>query len=163
MHDRTGNLPPLPGIFPDYPAPIVRNSEDGRELTMARWGMPTPPQYLVDAKGSPKKSDSGVTNIRNTRSSHWRRWLPHCAVHQLFGKRRACRTGRGRHSGLRWRGPAAGIFRGYLDALEVRSEGKEGETENDIFAFLTTEPNALVSRNSIQSGGLILELVSNLE
>jgi hypothetical protein len=24
MIDRTGNLPPLPGIFPDYGAPIVR-------------------------------------------------------------------------------------------------------------------------------------------
>ena len=22
--DRTGNLPPMPGVFPDYPAPIVR-------------------------------------------------------------------------------------------------------------------------------------------
>jgi len=39
--DRTGNMPPLPGIFPDYPAPIVRNTAGGRELTMARWGMPT--------------------------------------------------------------------------------------------------------------------------
>ena len=38
MHDRTGNLPPLPGIFPDYPAPIVRNHPDGRELTMAQDG-----------------------------------------------------------------------------------------------------------------------------
>src|SRR5579875_1681108 len=75
MHDRTGNLPPLPGIFPDYPAPIVRAQSDGRELLMARWGMPTPPQYLFDKKGQPRKSDSGVTNIRNTRSSHWRRWL----------------------------------------------------------------------------------------
>ncbi len=36
MADRTGNLPPLPGIFPDYAAPIVRNGPDGRELTMAR-------------------------------------------------------------------------------------------------------------------------------
>ncbi len=26
MRDTTGNLPPLPGIFPDYPAPIVRNA-----------------------------------------------------------------------------------------------------------------------------------------
>jgi hypothetical protein len=25
MSDRTGNLPILPGIFPDYRAPIVRN------------------------------------------------------------------------------------------------------------------------------------------
>jgi hypothetical protein len=30
---------PLPGVFPDYPVPIVRNAPDGvRELTM-RWGM----------------------------------------------------------------------------------------------------------------------------
>src|ERR1700731_1945519 len=42
MRDRTGNLPPLPGIFPDYAAPIVRNHPDGRELSMARWGMPSP-------------------------------------------------------------------------------------------------------------------------
>ena len=38
MHDRTGNLPPLYGIFPDYAAPIVRNQPEGRELMMARWG-----------------------------------------------------------------------------------------------------------------------------
>jgi putative SOS response-associated peptidase YedK len=67
MIDRTGNLPPLPGIFPDYSAPIVRNSTDGREVAMARWGMPTPPKFLVTATGKPKASDSGVTNIRNAR------------------------------------------------------------------------------------------------
>jgi putative SOS response-associated peptidase YedK len=70
MRDSTGNLPVLRGIFPDYPAPIVRNGADGRELAMARWGMPTPPQFLEG-----RKSDSGVTNVRNTNSSHWRRWL----------------------------------------------------------------------------------------
>jgi putative SOS response-associated peptidase YedK len=75
LNDRTGNLPSLPGIFPDYPAPIVRNQPRGRELTMARWGMLTPHQFLVDKKGQTKKSDPGVTNIRNTGSSHWRRWL----------------------------------------------------------------------------------------
>jgi hypothetical protein len=36
MRDSTGNLPPLPGMFPDYPAPIVRSQADGRELAMAR-------------------------------------------------------------------------------------------------------------------------------
>jgi putative SOS response-associated peptidase YedK len=66
MVDRTGNLPPLPGIFPDYLAPIVRNGPDGaRELMMARWGMPGPPQF----GGAP------ITNIRKTRSAHWRAWL----------------------------------------------------------------------------------------
>jgi putative SOS response-associated peptidase YedK len=35
-----GNLAPMPGVFPDYKAPIVRNGADGRELATARWGMP---------------------------------------------------------------------------------------------------------------------------
>jgi len=46
MRDRTGNLPPMPGIFPDFLAPIARNAPDGvRELVMALWGMPGPPAY----------------------------------------------------------------------------------------------------------------------
>ena len=66
LYDRTGNMPPLPGIFPDYLAPIVRTGGDGeRELVMARWGMPGPPQF----GGHP------ITNIRNTKSPHWRGWL----------------------------------------------------------------------------------------
>jgi putative SOS response-associated peptidase YedK len=60
-----GNLPPMPGIFPDYPAPVVRNSDGERELVMMRWGMPPPPRT-----GGPP-----VTNIRNTSSPHWRGWL----------------------------------------------------------------------------------------
>jgi putative SOS response-associated peptidase YedK len=59
-----GNLPPMPGVFPDYPAPVIRNAGPERELTMMRWGMPPPPR----AGGYP------VTNIRNTTSPHWR-WL----------------------------------------------------------------------------------------
>ena len=47
-------------------APIVRNGADGeRELVMARWGMPGPPQF----GGAP------ITNIRNVGSPHWRGWL----------------------------------------------------------------------------------------
>ena len=37
MVDKTGNLPLLPGIFPDYAAPIVRKGADGRDLVKARW------------------------------------------------------------------------------------------------------------------------------
>jgi len=37
MRDLTGNLPVLPGVFPDYSAPIVRTAPDGvRELAMVR-------------------------------------------------------------------------------------------------------------------------------
>jgi hypothetical protein len=57
-----GNLPPMPGVFPDYPAPVVRNAGAERELTMMRWGMPPRPKF-----GGPP-----VTNIRNTSSPRWR-------------------------------------------------------------------------------------------
>jgi len=33
-----GNLPPMPGVFPDYPAPVIRNTDTGSELTLMRWG-----------------------------------------------------------------------------------------------------------------------------
>jgi len=55
----------MPGVFPDYPAPVIRNAEDGTEMTMMRWGMPPP----LRTGGPP------VTNIRNTSSPHWRMWL----------------------------------------------------------------------------------------
>lgn len=35
LRDLTGNLPPMPGVFPDYPAPIVRMADGEREQTMA--------------------------------------------------------------------------------------------------------------------------------
>jgi putative SOS response-associated peptidase YedK len=48
MRDTTGNLPPMPGIFPGYPAPIVRTDVDEtRALVMARWGMPSEPGASV--------------------------------------------------------------------------------------------------------------------
>ena len=50
----------MPGLFPDYPAPVVRNTETGRELSMMRWGMPPPPRT-----GGPP-----IINIRNASSPH---------------------------------------------------------------------------------------------
>jgi putative SOS response-associated peptidase YedK len=93
LNSRVGNLPSMPGIFPDYPAPIVRNGPDDREIVMARWGMPSSQQALLDAtkkradrleaKGKPvdfkellrMEPDSGTTNIRNVGSAHWKRWV----------------------------------------------------------------------------------------
>lgn len=79
IEDMTGNLASQPGIYPDYPAPILRHApQGGWQLTMARWGMPTPQVFLEG-----KRTDPGVTNIRNTASAHWKRWLgvPHrCLV-----------------------------------------------------------------------------------
>lgn len=95
--DKVGNMPPLPGIFPNMAAPIVRHAaEGGQELVMARWGMPSSSTALADlaAKRADKlrakgrvideaafaemvrmEPDKGTTNVRNTNSSHWKRWL----------------------------------------------------------------------------------------
>src|SRR6476661_8848098 len=44
------NLPPLPGIFPDYEAPIIRNQGDGNPaLAMSRWGMPSSRKAIYEA------------------------------------------------------------------------------------------------------------------
>ena len=65
-HDRAGNLLPLPAIFPDQMAPILRVGSNGeRDLVMARRGMPAPPQF----------GGASITNIRNLKSAYWRRWL----------------------------------------------------------------------------------------
>src|ERR1700730_3370886 len=39
-----GNLPSMPVVFPDYPAPVVRNRDSGRALTKMRWAIPPPPR-----------------------------------------------------------------------------------------------------------------------
>jgi len=56
--ERTGNLSPLPGTFPDQMAPVVCDSPNGRKLAMLRWGFPASPS-VPDTRP--------VTNIRNTK------------------------------------------------------------------------------------------------
>ncbi len=66
MRDQTGNLQPLPAVFPNKLAPIVRVAPDGvRELVMMRWGFPPP-----NIPGS-KLRNPYLTNIRNTDSRYW--------------------------------------------------------------------------------------------
>lgn len=43
--DETGNMPELPGIFPDQFAPVVRLFDQTRELRMMRWGLPGPTMF----------------------------------------------------------------------------------------------------------------------
>ena len=146
MRDTAGNLPPLPGVFPDYAAPIVRNAPDRvRELSMARWGLPSP---VFALKG--RNSDPGVTNVRNTTSPHWRRWLGvenRCVVpFTSFSENEALADGT--HPpvwfALDESRPLA-FFAGVWTRWTSVRKVKEGETTNDLFAFLTTEPNADVA------------------
>ena len=67
--DETGNAGPS-DIYPDRHAVIIRTDQNGLKLVMARWGLPSPPQYH-----SKSGIDRGITNVRNLNSPHWRRWL----------------------------------------------------------------------------------------
>jgi putative SOS response-associated peptidase YedK len=65
-----GNLAPMPGVFPDYKAPIVRNGAEGRELATARWGMPSSQDALMEAtkKRAKKLEAKGkAVGLRNSR------------------------------------------------------------------------------------------------
>ena len=145
MIDTTGNLPLLPGIFPDYQAPIVRTNAAGeRELVKARWGMPSPAFALAG-----KKADKGVTNVRNAVSPHWRRWLgpaSRCAVpFTSFSEPTRLPDGRSvpvwfAFDESRPLAFFAGIWTGWTCTRKVA----EGEIACELFAFLTTDPSAEV-------------------
>jgi putative SOS response-associated peptidase YedK len=49
MYDRSNNQPPMPGVWPDYAAPVVVNGPDGREMRDMRWGMPSSKKALLEA------------------------------------------------------------------------------------------------------------------
>ena len=142
-HDRAGNLPPLPAVFPDQLAPIVRASADGdgRELVMARWGMPGPPQF----GGAP------ITNIRNVKSPHWRRWLgkgsrcvvpatSFCEYADTKPKKTPIWFALGEDRPLF---AFAGLWTPWRGARGPKSAPVEGDYE--LFGFLTTDANAVVA------------------
>ena len=142
QRDEAGNLPPLPGIFPNTMAPVVRMREGERTLAMMRWGMPSPEFAL---KG--KKVDAGVTNVRNTRSPHWRRWLKpqhRCLVPLTSFSEFNAKAGGDIWFALGDDRPLACFAGILLDGWKSVRKVKDGETVDDLYAFLTTEPNAEV-------------------
>jgi putative SOS response-associated peptidase YedK len=90
--------------------------------------------------------DSGTTNIRNVKSKHWLRWLGvenRCVVpFNSFSEFNKAEGGDIWFALYEGRPLAcfAGIWTSWTSVRKV----KEGETTNDIYAFLTTEPNAEV-------------------
>ncbi len=142
MQDRAGNLPPPSAIFPDQMAPIARVGADGeRELVLARWGMPGPPQL----GGQP------VTNIRNVKSPHWRRWLgkgSRCVVPATSFCEYADTKPRKTPiwfalSDDRPLFAFAGLWTLWRGLRGPKSAPVDGDHE--LFGFLTTEPNAIVA------------------
>jgi hypothetical protein len=65
----------MPGVFPDYKAPIVRTGAEGRELATARCGMPSSQHALMEAtkKRASKLEAKGKPVERNC--SGWSRMV----------------------------------------------------------------------------------------
>lgn len=164
MRDATANLPPLPGIFPDYPAPIVRTASDGvRELALVRWGMPSSKKALLDAatrcadKQRAKdqevvfddlvkmEPDSGTTNVRNTSSTHWKRWLEpanRCLVPFTAFSEFNREAGGDIWFALSPERPLAFFAGIWCPQWTSVRKVKTGQETTDLLAFLTTEPNS---------------------
>lgn len=164
LNDLAGNLPPMPGIFPDYAAPIVRNGAEGRELALARWGLPSPAFALEG-----KKTDPGVTNVRNVKSPHWRRWLGvenRCLVpFTSFSENEVLADGSRppvwfAFDETRPLSCFAGIW---VPQWKSVRKLKEGETSNDLYAFLTTEPNKEVGAIHPKAMPVILTTPDEIE
>jgi putative SOS response-associated peptidase YedK len=166
LFDRTGNLAPMAGVYPDYKAPVIRNGKDGkREMALARWGMPSPQNIQFDAakkraqkleaKGKQvdfkellrMEPDGGVTNIRNTSSKHWKQWLG--TEHRCVVPFNSFSEFSKAEGGNVWfafdeKRPLAFFAGLWVPQWTAVRKVKEGETTNDVYAFLTTEPNAEV-------------------
>ncbi|MBE3637442.1 SOS response-associated peptidase [Mangrovicoccus algicola] len=139
ISDRAGNLAAAK-VYPDQLAPVIRHDGSGLELVRARWGLPSPPSALKTAR------DPGVTNIRNLGSPHWRRWLgtAHRCLVPVTSFAEAIRGGN------QWFAPTEPSTVMFFAGIEIRNwrsirKVKDGETEDDLFAFLTCEPNAEVA------------------
>jgi len=143
--DYTGNLPAFPSIFPDNEAPVVRSVNGERELMLMRWGMPSPPQFA----GPP------ITNIRNTASPHWRRWLKpesRCLVPvSSFSEYAPAPNPTTGKKDIVWFAldedrplfAFAGIWTAWSGTRGTKKDPIEGN--HVIYGFLTCEPNGVVA------------------
>lgn len=177
--DVNNNQPPMSGIFPDYPAPIIAKTPDGeRRMRDVRWGMPSSKNALFEAakkragklreKGQEVdftellrlEPDKGTTNIRNTASKHWQPWLgpnSRCLVpftsfsepDQVGGSLQPV------WYALDETRPLA-FFAGAWTPWTCVRKIKEGEVSCDLFGFLTTDANAEVAQHHSKAMPVIL-------
>jgi putative SOS response-associated peptidase YedK len=143
VQDDLGNLPALAGIYPDGEAQIIGLSHGetpGPILKNARWGMPSPAFALEG-----KTVDRGITNIRNTASPHWRRWLgpQHRCLVPFTSFAEHVKGESGFHPlwfTLSAQDPLA-CFAGLATRWTGVRKKAEGEVTLTVFGFLTCEPS----------------------
>ncbi|UZK70459.1 SOS response-associated peptidase [Sphingomonas sp. S1-29] len=134
------NLPPSE-LFPDRRAWVVRSEGASIALDAMLWGFPhkVPGKRVDPVTGKPKMLDRKVTNVRNLQSPFWRSALADPARRCLVPVTSFSEYGPG---------PAGKKPVWWFDVPSrpiISFAGIWRPAENcAIFAFLTTEPNAIV-------------------
>ena len=170
--ERRVNPMPSYEIYPDQMAPIIRNRADcKREFVNTRWGLPSSAQALYEAasKRADKlrakgrdvdfdellkmEPDGGTTNVRNTKSKHWTRWLGvehRCIVPATrFAEPDPTNKPEGGRTPNAWFAlnedcPLFWFAGIWVPQWTSVRKIKEGLITTDLYGFLTTEPNDIV-------------------
>lgn len=136
------NVPPL-SIYPDYNAPIVRQVDSRRLISLARWGLPS----LKDAPTD--KVNKGTTNVRHPWYDDWKGYLGvehRCLVpFDSFAEPTKLADGT---SGNAWFALDPSMPLSFFAGLRTSWHGTrrkdEGPMDHEVYAFFTTEPNNVV-------------------
>jgi putative SOS response-associated peptidase YedK len=146
----TDNLEPLPNIYPDQDAPVLRPAGKGKiELAMLRWGFPALPTREGDKKKQP------ITNIRNLESKWWsdvnREWMTKPEYRCLVPFTAFAEPARNstwftvRDTEIAF---FAGVWRPWegkrLYKLHADKNRVQHEQSWELYSFLTTDANDLV-------------------
>jgi putative SOS response-associated peptidase YedK len=141
-------------VWPNYQAPVIINQaldERGAILASPKrviepmlWGMPAPATAIAS-------TNRRVTNLRNTASAHWKRWLKNPARRCVVPVSRFAEPDGRTSEPLvnRWfRRPDDSLF--FFAGIWTEWERNRGTrakphvARHRLFGFLTTDPNALV-------------------
>lgn len=146
-HDRTGNQPPLPAIFPRHEAPVVRPTDDGeRELVQMHWGFLLP---QVSKKTGKPILPKAVNNARDDKVRVSRFWQKSFETRRCLVPASSFCEAKGRKpatyywfglKGEEKRPPFAfaGLWRGFNGTY------RDEIVEIDTYTVVTTKPNDLV-------------------
>lgn len=148
-----GNLPEG-YVGADSDGPVIRRAGEDIEIDILRWGFPP-----ASAKDKAGKWAPPITNIRNLESRWWkdvkRDWLlkPEYRCLVPFASFAEPVPGKGRENAWfetpKAQGFFAGIWRPWsggtrLVAVEGKARRQRSSSDLELYAFLTTVPNAVV-------------------
>ncbi|HML27619.1 MAG TPA: SOS response-associated peptidase family protein [Hyphomicrobium sp.] len=141
-HNRTTSIEPQPAIFPGWNGSVIRKAEDGeRELMTMSWGF-----VLLQPGKAPRR----VTNVRDDKIPSSRFWRPSFEARRcLVPASSYCEPDTAKPAGWHWFAvngendrelfAFAGIWQRWYGPIK-----KDGQNvELDVYAFMTTTPNAL--------------------